>query len=34
MLGFVGGSPNGRKATAAAYEHLGYRAQGPHQLAF
>jgi Holliday junction DNA helicase RuvB len=33
-IGFVVRSPNGRRATPAAYEHLGYRAQGPAQLAF
>ncbi|MBI2466847.1 MAG: Holliday junction branch migration DNA helicase RuvB, partial [Candidatus Rokubacteria bacterium] len=31
-IGFVVRSPNGRKATAAAYQHLGYRLEGPQQL--
>ncbi|MGH7265287.1 MAG: Holliday junction branch migration DNA helicase RuvB [Candidatus Rokuibacteriota bacterium] len=31
-IGFVVRSPNGRKATPAAYQHLGYKAQGPLQL--
>ncbi|HEV8309937.1 MAG TPA: Holliday junction branch migration DNA helicase RuvB [Methylomirabilota bacterium] len=31
-IGFVVRSPSGRKATAAAYHHLGYRAEGPLQL--
>ncbi len=31
-IGFVVRSPNGRRATAVAYEHLGYRAGGPLQL--
>jgi len=33
-IGFVVRSPNGRKATPAAYQHLGYRAQGSTQLSF
>ncbi|MBI2467692.1 MAG: Holliday junction branch migration DNA helicase RuvB [Candidatus Rokubacteria bacterium] len=31
-IGFIVRSPNGRKATAAAYQHLGYRLEGPQQL--
>jgi Holliday junction DNA helicase RuvB len=31
-IGFVVRSPNGRRATPAAFEHLGYRTQGPAQL--
>ncbi|MBI3458404.1 MAG: Holliday junction branch migration DNA helicase RuvB [Candidatus Rokubacteria bacterium] len=31
-IGFVVRGPNGRKATPAAYQHLGYRAEGPLQL--
>jgi Holliday junction DNA helicase RuvB len=33
-IGFVVRSPNGRKATPAAYQHLGYRTDGPLQLTF
>jgi Holliday junction DNA helicase RuvB len=33
-IGFVVRSPNGRRATAAAYQHLGYPASGPMQLSF
>ena len=31
-IGFVVRGPSGRKATPAAYQHLGYRAEGPLQL--
>jgi holliday junction DNA helicase RuvB len=31
-IGFVVRGPNGRRATPAAYEHLGYRRDGPLQL--
>jgi holliday junction DNA helicase RuvB len=31
-IGFVVRGPSGRKATPAAYQHLGYRPQGPLQL--
>jgi len=31
-IGFLVRSPSGRKATAAAHQHLGYRAEGPLQL--
>jgi Holliday junction DNA helicase RuvB len=31
-IGFVVRSPNGRRATPVAYQHLGYRAEGPLQL--
>ncbi|MGH7319140.1 MAG: Holliday junction branch migration DNA helicase RuvB [Candidatus Rokuibacteriota bacterium] len=31
-IGFVVRSPNGRKATPAAYQHLGYRPDAPRQL--
>jgi Holliday junction DNA helicase RuvB len=33
-IGFVVRGPNGRKATPAAYQHLGYHAEGPLQLRF
>jgi Holliday junction DNA helicase RuvB len=33
-IGFVVRGPSGRRATPAAYQHLGYRAEGPLQLAF
>ncbi|HLE45180.1 MAG TPA: Holliday junction branch migration DNA helicase RuvB [Methylomirabilota bacterium] len=33
-IGFVVRGPSGRKATPAAYQHLGYRAEGPPQLSF
>ncbi len=31
-IGFVVRGPSGRRATAAAFQHLGYRAEGPLQL--
>jgi Holliday junction DNA helicase RuvB len=31
-IGFIVRSPSGRRATPAAYRHLGYRAEGPLQL--
>jgi Holliday junction DNA helicase RuvB len=31
-IGFVVRTPNGRKATPTAYQHLGYKAPGPRQL--
>ncbi len=31
-IGFLVRSPTGRRATPAAYQHLGYRAEGPLQL--
>lgn len=31
-IGFVVRGPSGRKATPAAYQHLGYRTEGPLQL--
>ncbi len=33
-IGFVVRGPSGRKATVAAFQHLGYRAEGPLQLSF
>jgi len=33
-IGFVVRSPNGRRATPAAYQHLGYRASDPMQFSF
>ena len=33
-IGFVVRGPSGRRATPAAYQHLGYRTDGPLQLAF
>jgi Holliday junction DNA helicase RuvB len=33
-IGFVVRSPSGRKATPAAFQHLGYRPSGPLQLSF
>jgi Holliday junction DNA helicase RuvB len=33
-IGFVVRGPSGRRATPAAYQHLGYRAEGPRQLTF
>ena len=33
-IGFVVRGPSGRKATPAAYQHLGYRTEGPPQLSF
>ena len=33
-IGFVIRGPSGRRATPAAYQHFGYRAQGPMQLSF
>jgi holliday junction DNA helicase RuvB len=33
-IGFVVRGPNGRRATAAAYQHLGYKGDGPRQLSF
>jgi Holliday junction DNA helicase RuvB len=33
-IGFVVRSPSGRKATPAAFQHLGYRPGGPLQLSF
>jgi Holliday junction DNA helicase RuvB len=33
-IGFVVRTPSGRKATPAAFQHLGYRAGGPLQLSF
>src|SRR5262249_14345378 len=31
-IGYIVRGPSGRKATPAAYQHLGYRAEGPLQL--
>jgi len=33
-IGFVVRGPSGRRATPAAYQHLGYRPEGPLQLSF
>jgi holliday junction DNA helicase RuvB len=33
-IGFVVRGPTGRRATAAAYQHLGYKSEGPRQLSF
>jgi holliday junction DNA helicase RuvB len=33
-IGFVVRGPNGRRATAAAYQHLGFKSEGPRQLSF
>jgi holliday junction DNA helicase RuvB len=33
-IGFVVRGPSGRRATPAAYQHLGYRSEGPLQLTF
>jgi Holliday junction DNA helicase RuvB len=33
-IGFIVRGPSGRRATPAAYQHLGYRAEGPLQLSF
>jgi holliday junction DNA helicase RuvB len=33
-IGFVVRGPSGRRATPAAFQHLGYKAEGPLQLSF